>query len=61
MSVNITTSRKLTTSTYGLTVGEIRKLIDGIPDSTKVSVDFYKADYRDPRESDQLTLTVKEN
>lgn len=54
-----TTKRTMTTGFYGMTVGEMRKFLEGVDDETPISVSVYKADFRDPRESDQLTLSVE--
>ena len=58
MSIKIVTSRTLVTGTYSLTVKDLEELIEGLSPELKIQVSFYKADTRDQRDHDQLTLRV---
>lgn len=54
----LTTTRSLVTSFFGMTAGELRTFLADVKDNEKISASVYLAG-NDPRESDQLTLTVK--
>lgn len=53
-----TTTRTLTRGLYGITAGELRALLQDVADNERLSISIQRAG-NDPRESDQITISVK--
>lgn len=53
-----TTTRSMTAGFASLKAGELRKFLEGVDENSRISVSVYLAG-EDPRERDELTLSVK--